>query len=168
MKTDIQKFIADSEKNSADAGQLLREVAEINGNIAQWEADRKKAIDERAAEKTEYTATHKDYTESIEALEKAVMVLKQQNYNRSQKQAEALLLTLKSQLKFSSKLMSSTAMKKVDTYLALAQKSVQEYAQPLVNIRSSKREVSLFPILQCHLKLIWLSIREIAQPSVEP
>ena len=35
---------------------------------------------------TEYTATHKDYTESIEALEKAVMVLKQQAYNiQSQK-----------------------------------------------------------------------------------
>jgi hypothetical protein len=130
MKIDIQKFIADSEKNSADAGQLLREVGEINANIAGWEADKKKAMDERTAEKTEYTATHKDYTESIGALEKAVMVLKQQNYNRSQKQAQALLITLKSQLKFSSKVMSSSAMKKVDSYLALAQKRVQEY-QPL-------------------------------------
>ncbi len=131
MKTDIAKFIADSEKNSADAGQLLREVGEINVNLAQWSTDKKKAIDERTAEKTDYTATHKDYTESIEAIEKAVLVLKQQNYNRAQKAGpEALLLTLKSQLKFGNKLMSSTAMKKVDSYLSLAQKRVQEYQEP--------------------------------------
>ena len=43
----------------------------------------------RDIQKVDYTATHKDYNESIDALERAIAVLKTQNFNR--KQAEKLI-----------------------------------------------------------------------------
>merc|ERR1719317_448617 len=46
--------------------------------------DVKAATKVRAMEKTDYDATHKDYSESIDALERAIAVLKKQAYNRKQ------------------------------------------------------------------------------------
>merc|ERR1719298_195342 len=47
-------------------------------------ADVKAATKVRMTEKAEYDATHKDYSESIDALERAIEVLKKQNYDRPQ------------------------------------------------------------------------------------
>jgi hypothetical protein len=87
LKADIQKYQIESEN-------LAREVEELEGNVAVMVGDQKAAAKVRELERTEYEKTHKDYTESIDAIGKAVVILKKQAYDRKQadrKQADANL-----------------------------------------------------------------------------
>merc|ERR1719482_2232333 len=77
LKADIQKYAADAE-------QLAKEIAEHEEDIAVWNGDIKAATKVREIEKTDYDATHKDYSESVEALQMAIAVLKKQAYDRKQ------------------------------------------------------------------------------------
>merc|ERR1719465_77267 len=77
LKADIQKYAADAE-------QLAKEIAEHEADIAVWTGDIKAATKVRGIEKADYDATHKDYTESVEALQMAIEVLKKQAYDRKQ------------------------------------------------------------------------------------
>merc|ERR1719454_1941718 len=85
----MEKLAADIQKYNADAARLNREVAEHDGNIATFEGDKSSATKVREVERADYDATHKDYSESVDALGRAIMVLKQQNFDR--KQAAAML-----------------------------------------------------------------------------
>jgi hypothetical protein len=76
---------ADIQKHSADATQLAKETAEHEADISTWNGDSKAASKVRGIEKADYDATHKDYSESIDALQRAVQVLKKQAYDRKQK-----------------------------------------------------------------------------------
>jgi len=77
LKADIEKYIS-------DAAMLTKEIAGHDDDIAAWTGDVKAANKVRAMEKTDYDATHKDYSESIDALERAIAVLKKQAHNRKQ------------------------------------------------------------------------------------
>eukprot|EP00397_Hematodinium_sp_SG-2012_P020951 GEMP01021616.1.p1 GENE.GEMP01021616.1~~GEMP01021616.1.p1 ORF type:complete len:684 (+),score=216.20 GEMP01021616.1:89-2053(+) len=85
----IEQLSADIQKAEADASRLGKEIEELQSNIAQFEADKKAATEIRTKEHSDYQTTHKDYSESIDALQRAVVVLKQQNFDRTQ--AESLL-----------------------------------------------------------------------------
>jgi cell division septum initiation protein DivIVA len=80
----IDKLKADIEKYTSDAATLTKEIAGHDDDIAAWTGDKKAATKVRAMEKTDYDATHKDYSESIDALERAIAVLKKQAYDRKQ------------------------------------------------------------------------------------
>ena len=67
----IEKLKADIQKYEADAAQLAKEIAEHEEDIAVWTGDIKAATKVRGIEKADYDATHKDYTESVEALQMA-------------------------------------------------------------------------------------------------
>merc|ERR1719247_2420756 len=82
LKADIQKYKTETE-------DLAREIQELEADVATASADQKAATKVRELERTEYEAAHKDYTESIDAIGKAVSVLKKQAYDR--KQAKMLL-----------------------------------------------------------------------------
>merc|ERR1719169_13577 len=82
LKADIQKY-------TADAAQLTKEIAELDEDISIWNGDIKAATNVREIEKADYDATHKDYSESIDALTRAIAVLKKQDYDR--KQASSLI-----------------------------------------------------------------------------
>merc|ERR1719161_2578249 len=69
LKADIQKYTADAE-------QLAREIADHEADIATWTGDIKAATKVREIEKVDYEATHKDYSESVAALQMAIEVLK--------------------------------------------------------------------------------------------
>jgi len=71
LKADIQKFAADIEL-------LNKEIAGHEEDISVWEGDEKAATIVRGLEKADYDALHKDLTESIEAVEMAIAVLKKQ------------------------------------------------------------------------------------------
>jgi len=86
----IEKLTADIQKYEADAARLGREIAKHDADIATYEGDKKAATQVREIENTDYIATHKDYSESIDALGRAVGVLKKQGHDR--KQAAAALL----------------------------------------------------------------------------
>jgi len=80
----IAKLKADIEKYTSDAAMLTKEIAGHDDDIAAWTGDKKAATKVRGMEKADYDATHKDYSESIDALERAIAVLKKQAYDRKQ------------------------------------------------------------------------------------
>merc|ERR550514_97883 len=77
LKADIQKYAADAEL-------LAKEIAQHEEDISVWNGDMKAATKVREIEKADYDATHKDYSESVDALERAIAVLKKQAYDRKQ------------------------------------------------------------------------------------
>merc|ERR1712118_108315 len=77
LKADIQKY-------AADAAQLTKEIAELDEDISIWNGDIKAATNVRDIEKADYDATHKDYSESVDALQRAIAVLKKQSHDRKQ------------------------------------------------------------------------------------
>lgn len=79
---------ADIEKYTANAEKLTKEIAQHDADIATWNGDKDAATKVRTIEKADFDAMHKDYAESISALQRAIAVLKKQAYDR--KQAEAV------------------------------------------------------------------------------
>merc|ERR1719327_2640886 len=77
LKADIQKY-------TADAARLTKEIAELDEDISIWNGDIKAATNVREIEKADYDATHKDYSESVDALQRAIAVLKKQSHDRKQ------------------------------------------------------------------------------------
>merc|ERR1719428_1653171 len=77
LKADIQKY-------TADAAQLTKEIAGLDEDISVWNGDVKAATKVREIEKADYDTLHKDYSESVDALQRAIAVLKKQAYDRKQ------------------------------------------------------------------------------------
>jgi len=77
LKADIQKY-------TADAAKLTKEIAELDEDISIWKGDIKAATKVREIEKADYDAMHKDYSESVDALTRAIAVLKKQAHDRKQ------------------------------------------------------------------------------------
>merc|ERR1711933_696480 len=75
---------ADIEKYTSDVEQLTKEIAGHDDDLAAWTGDEKAATKVRAMEKGDYDESHKDYSESIDALERAIAVMKKQAYTRKQ------------------------------------------------------------------------------------
>merc|ERR1719305_1021048 len=72
------------EKYTATAAKLSKEIAEHEEDISVWNGDIKAATKVREIEKADYDATHTDYSESIDALERAIAVLKKQMADKTQ------------------------------------------------------------------------------------
>lgn len=81
-KIDVLK--ADIEKYSSDVERLTKEIAGHDDDLAAWTGDEKAATKVRAMEKGDYDEMHKDYSESIDALERAIAVMKKQAHTRKQ------------------------------------------------------------------------------------
>merc|ERR1719487_2022146 len=80
----IELLKADISKYTADAAHLAKEIAIHEEDIATWEGDIKAATKVREIEKALYDKTHKDYSESIDALGRAIATLKKQSHDRAQ------------------------------------------------------------------------------------
>jgi len=78
----IEVLKADIAKYTADAAQLTKEIAGHDADIAAWTGDKKAATEVRQLEKADYDALHQDYSESVDALQRAIEVLKKQAYDR--------------------------------------------------------------------------------------
>jgi len=81
-KIDVLK--ADIEKATATAAKLTKEIAAHDEDINVWTGDIKAATKVRELEKADYDALHKDYSESVDALQRAIAVLKKQAHDRKQ------------------------------------------------------------------------------------
>merc|ERR1719221_2563721 len=77
LKADIAKYIA-------DVAMLSKEIAGHDEDISVWNGDKKAATNVRQMEKADYDAMHKDYSESVDALQRAIAVLKKQAHDRAQ------------------------------------------------------------------------------------
>jgi len=80
----IEMLNADIQQYAVDADTLTKEIAGHDEDITVWTGDIKAATGVREIEKADYDATHKDYSESIDALERAIAVLKKQSHDRKQ------------------------------------------------------------------------------------
>merc|ERR1719335_816636 len=88
-KTLIEKLTAEIDKAESDISNLNADIGELDGEIASWEKDQKAATDLRSGENAEFMKVQADYSDSIDAIARAIMVLEQQNMDY--KQAAALL-----------------------------------------------------------------------------
>jgi len=75
---------ADIEKFTSDAAQRAKEIAGHDEDISVWNGDIKATTKVRDIEKADYDATHKDYSESVDALGRAISTLKGQTADRKQ------------------------------------------------------------------------------------
>merc|ERR1712083_995354 len=89
----------------------MGEIAEHDADISAWTGDQKAATKVRALVKADYDALHKDYSESVDALTRAIAVLKKQAYDRPQ-----VSLSQVSDLK-SLKLIPTEAKRAIDLFL---------------------------------------------------
>merc|ERR1719421_1078756 len=89
LKAEIEEQTAAAEKADADVAELSEKIAELDGLIGGWEADQKAATDLRNSEKAEFLKVQQDYSESLDAIDKAIVVLESQS--AATPQAEMLL-----------------------------------------------------------------------------
>merc|ERR1719491_1808266 len=109
LKADIAKYIS-------DAARLTREIAGHDADIAAWDGDQKAATKVRQIEKADYDELHKDYSESVDALQRAITVLKKQAHDRSQASSFAQLGELSSM-----SLIPADAKKAIDLFLQFSE-----------------------------------------------
>lgn len=93
----IELLKADILKYSTESSDLQTKVAELQGDLATYEADTKAAQTTRQIEKENYEKIHKTYTESIDAIRQAVEVIKAQS-TRTIAQAPLTTLLLQGKL----------------------------------------------------------------------
>merc|ERR1719272_109844 len=103
LKADIQKY-------SADAAKLTKEIAGLDEDISIWEGDIKAATNVREIEKNDYDTMHKDLSESVDALGRAIAVLKKQTGDKKQAFLQLSSLT-------SLKLMTEESKKTINLFL---------------------------------------------------
>jgi len=84
----IETLEADIQKYEADADMLGKEIAALDVDIDTWGGDEKSARRVRAIELKDYESTHKDYTESMEALQEGIDVLEAQTGDVGQAEGE--------------------------------------------------------------------------------
>jgi len=90
---------------------LAKEIAKHDEDISTWEGDFKAATKVREIENADYIATHKDYTESIDALDEGIQTLKAQAHDV--KQAAAALTQVSS-----SSIVPAESKRIIDAFLA--------------------------------------------------
>merc|ERR1719331_1225359 len=104
----IEVLKADIEQANANAEELGLQIAKHDEDISCWEGDLKASFKVREIENEGYILTHKDYTESIQAIEDGIATL--QNQNHDVEQASALL-------QLSSLKMPADAQRAINAYL---------------------------------------------------
>eukprot|EP00441_Pelagodinium_beii_P046819 CAMPEP_0197622302 /NCGR_PEP_ID=MMETSP1338-20131121/2662_1 /TAXON_ID=43686 ORGANISM="Pelagodinium beii, Strain RCC1491" /NCGR_SAMPLE_ID=MMETSP1338 /ASSEMBLY_ACC=CAM_ASM_000754 /LENGTH=676 /DNA_ID=CAMNT_0043192019 /DNA_START=50 /DNA_END=2080 /DNA_ORIENTATION=- len=72
----MEQKSADIESAKSEQERLATEIAEHAADIGQSQADQKKATEVRGTERADFEETHKDYTESVDALGRAIKGLK--------------------------------------------------------------------------------------------
>merc|ERR1719172_525308 len=115
------------QKNLAHAEKLAKEITGLEEDVAVWNGDIGSATRVREIEKSDYDAMHKDYSESIDALTRAINVLKKQAAPTKQ-----FLLQVSRSLK-SSRLIPDEARRAMDTYMLQQADDGLEVSSPEAN-----------------------------------
>jgi len=112
----IEQLSADIQEYDASVAKLTEEITELEANTQDWTAQLEEAIKVREIEKADYLKTHTDYTESVDALNAAINVLKSQGYSLTQKKALSKVQSLKQNQNLWSKI-PDASKKIIDTFL---------------------------------------------------
>jgi prefoldin subunit 5 len=115
----IDGWNADIEKYTSDAAKLTKAIAAHDEDISVWNGDKKASTTVRKIENDDYVVTHQDYSESIDALGRAIQTLKTQG---DKPQSLIQLSSLK--------LMPEDAKRTVDAFLMTSEDSMQPVGAP--------------------------------------
>merc|ERR1719235_2272935 len=95
----IEKLNAEIAKATADIDELTARIEELDEDIGRWKKDQTAATTIREKEKVDFEATLQDYSESIDALERAINVIKKSSADKPQAELfQSLLQVSKSRL----------------------------------------------------------------------
>merc|ERR1719313_1599855 len=111
----IEKLKADIEMHQANAERLTKEIAKHEEDISTWTGEINAATAVRETQKADYDLAHKDLSESISALERAIDVLKKQSGDLKQ---AASLMQVSSLTNLD--LIPEDAKKTIDAFLSLS------------------------------------------------
>jgi hypothetical protein len=84
LNSQIEEQTAEAEKADADVAELSAKIQELDGLIGGWEADQKSATDLRDSEHAEFVKVQADYSESLDAIDRAIIVLESQSASVAQ------------------------------------------------------------------------------------
>jgi len=124
----IDMLKADIAKAVADAAQLGKEIQGLDADVSVWQGDMKAATSVRQIEKSDYDAMHKDYSESVDALQRAIAVLKKQSHDRGQKASLAQVAALKDLV-----LIPESSKKIINAFLSTEEDDMEAVAAPEAN-----------------------------------
>merc|ERR1719277_1956134 len=80
----IEMLMASIAKHDSDAQILTKEIAGHDADVASWTGDKKAATQVDSIERADYEAMHQDLSESVDALQRAIQILKSKAYDREQ------------------------------------------------------------------------------------
>jgi len=72
----IEKLDADIATASSDIQAASADLAELDEDLNRWDTDKKAATDVRKKERVDYDATHQDYADTLDAVERALIAIK--------------------------------------------------------------------------------------------
>jgi hypothetical protein len=81
---EMERLSASIQKGLSDAEVLGQEIAKLGTDIDMYSKDLANQTSLRESERKDYQTTHADYSESIDALSRAIGILKKQTYDRKQ------------------------------------------------------------------------------------
>merc|ERR1712127_923843 len=116
-----EELTASIDKSGVKIKKLTERIQELDEDVERWESDKKAATDVRTKEETDFSATVTDYSESLDALDGAIEVLKKQAYARNQAELVQTLLQVGRQ-----KLVSNKIKDALMSFLQLQQPDVKE------------------------------------------
>jgi len=105
----IEMHDAEIQKAEAQIRDHTSRINELNEDVGRWKRDQTSASDVRGKEREDFQATQQDYSESLDALDNAIAVLKKQNFDRPQAE---MLQVKKSLLQLSNLQLVPLAQKK--------------------------------------------------------
>jgi len=73
---DIERLQATIQKHEAEAAALADAIAALDQDIATWQSELEKATELRSKERADFEVMQQDYSESVDALARAIAVLK--------------------------------------------------------------------------------------------
>merc|ERR1719515_84649 len=80
----IEQLQADIQKAEADASVLAKDIAALDADVAKYTSQMKEATAVREKEHDDFQVEHKDYSESLDALDRAIVVLKKKDMDTAQ------------------------------------------------------------------------------------
>merc|ERR1719331_611699 len=85
--SDIEKFLAAAAKADSDVSALGRAIDKLEGELGATEGELAEATEIRNGQHAEYVKISTDYSESVDALERAIQTMQSRNYDVPEAQA---------------------------------------------------------------------------------
>jgi predicted nucleic acid-binding Zn-ribbon protein len=111
----IELLTSEIAKLESDVAGLAKDIAKLSSDVSSMEADVKAQTAQREKEHAAYESESQDYAETLDALDRAIVVLSKQNYDRKQAHVALMQLSDKTELPQRVQAMVSAFMAMMDS-----------------------------------------------------